>query len=737
MSAATQRKIEELETKVQALSSKNIQLSETCEDYLLLAAISELVNTHHGNLADLLVGVMERICLLQGIPFCAYCVKAGDRLLFKEYYFSLSDAPLSARQISIPSDFSTKHTVHCCVGKKLNSSCRPFKFGDFEFTPKAVMLIACHSSLSPAYLFFAGNTNTPEAYLRKKASLLERITEIICTRIDNMLLADSLGELNKKLDQKVIKRTRQLAEVNEELRREILDRRQAQRELNEERELLMVTMASIGDGVISTDTEGRVVLMNKVAEELTGWSMKEAGSRPLTEIFRIINEQSREPCENPVDKVMKFGEVRGLENNNTVLLARCGREILIGDSGAAIRDISGRIIGVVLVFRDITESRRLESEMFKARKLESVGVLAGGIAHDFNNLLAGIMGNISLAMLRSKKDDDIYSLLAEAEKASHRARDLTQQLLTFARGGEPVKKLSSIADIIRDSSAFVLRGSKVGIEYAIAPDLLPLEIDPGQISQVIRNLIVNAVHAMPAGGLIKIKAENYYIASTTAENLPPGAYVSLRVVDNGIGIKPELLEKIFDPYFSTKQIGSGLGLAITHSIIRKHHGEIRVESWLGKGTEFIILLPALERVKLQAPEKKAATPELHRGQGRILIMDDEEMLRTMLFVMLSRCGYEVIQAVDGEEVVRIYREAAAEGKPIDLVIMDLTIPGGMGGREAVRELRLFDPHVKALVASGYSNDPVMADYAAHGFSGAIAKPFKFQELCEQVQKILD
>ena len=735
MCSDTQRKIEKLGARVQALSAKNIRLSEICEDYLLLAAISELVNTHNGNLADLLGGVMERICLLQGIPFCAYCVKAGDILLFKEYYFSLSDAPLSVRHISLPSDFSTKHTVHCCVGEKLNSSCRPFKFGDFEFTPRAVMLIACHSSLNPAYLFFAGNTNTPEAYLRKKSSLLERISEIICTRIDNMLLADSLGELNRKLDQKVVKRTRQLAKVNEELRREILDRRQAQRELNEERELLMVTMASIGDGVISTDTEGRVVLMNKVAEELTGWSMKEAGSRPLAEIFRIINEQSRQACENPVAQVMKLGEVVGMDSN-TILLSKDGREILIGDSGAPIRDAGGRIIGVVLVFRDITESRRLESEMFKARKLESVGVLAGGIAHDFNNLLAGIMGNISLAMLRSKKEDDIYSLLAEAEKASHRARDLTQQLLTFARGGEPVKKLSSIADIIRDSSAFVLRGSNVGIEYAIAPDLLPLEIDPGQISQVIRNLIINAVHAMPAGGLIKIKAENYYITSDAAENLPPGAYVSLRVADNGIGIKPELLERIFDPYFSTKQIGSGLGLAITHSIIRKHHGEIRVESWLGKGTEFIILLPAIERVKLQAPEQEAATPEPHRGKGRILIMDDEEMLRTMLFVMLVRCGYEVIQAVNGEEVVQKYREAAAEGKPIDLVIMDLTIPGGMGGREAVHKLRLFDPHVKALVASGYSNDPVMADYAAHGFSGAIAKPFKFQELCEQVGKIL-
>lgn len=735
MSAGTQSKIEELEARVKALSAKNIRLSEIGEDYLLLAAISELVNTHHGDLADLLCGVMERICLLQSIPFCAYCLKDGDLLFLKEYCFSLSDKPLSVREICLPSDFSTKSTVYCCVGEKLNPSCKPFQFGDFKFVPKAVMIIACRSSLNPAYLFFAGNTNTPESYLRKKAALLERITEIVCTRIDNMLLTDSLGELNKKLDQKVIKRTRQLAEVNEELRREVLDRRQAQRELNEERELLMVTMASIGDGVISTDTKGRVVLMNKVAEELTGWSMKAAGSRPLTEIFRIINEHSRKPCENPVDKVMKFGETVGLDND-TVLLARDGREILIGDSGAAIRDVSGRIIGVVLVFRDITESRRLEAEIFKARKLESVGVLAGGIAHDFNNLLAGIMGNISLAMLRSKKDDSTHSLLAEAEKASHRARDLTQQLLTFARGGEPVKKLSAIADIIRDSSAFVLRGSKVGIEYAIAPDLLPLEIDPGQISQVIRNLIINAVHAMPAGGLIKIKAENHYIAFTSSKNLPPGAYVSLMVADNGIGIKPELLEKIFDPYFSTKHVGSGLGLAITHSIIRKHHGEIRVESRQGKGTEFIILLPALERVKLQEPEKTALAPDLHGGRGRILIMDDEEMLRTMLLMMLSRCGYEVIQAVDGEEVVRIYRAAVAEGKPIDLVIMDLTIPGGMGGKEAVSELRLFDPEVKALVASGYSNDPVMADYAAYGFSGAIAKPFKYQELCEQVQKIL-
>jgi signal transduction histidine kinase/CheY-like chemotaxis protein len=452
------------------------------------------------------------------------------------------------------------------------------------------------------------------------------------------------------------------------------------------------------------------------------------------EVFSIINEKTGICCENPVEKVLALGQIVELANH-TVLVARDGTRRSIADSGAPIRDRESRIIGAVLVFRDVTEKNRLEEESMKLRKLESVGVLAGGIAHDFNNILTAILGNISLALTSTDPHDDIYELLTETEKASLRAKKLTQQLLIFAKGGEPVKKIAAIAEVIKDSAGFVLHGSKVRSDFALSEELWTVNIDTGQISQVVQNIIINADQAMPSGGVIAITGSNYRLEPGDLLPISPGNYVQIVIKDQGVGIPAAMLDKIFDPYFTTKQQGSGLGLAITYSIISKHDGYITVDSAIGQGTTFTIYLPASpgdpETVKSQG-----VVSTLKTAQGRIMIMDDEEMVRSLVTKALSHIGYDVVSAEDGGEALQLYKEARAAGVPIDLIIMDLTIPGGIGGKDAVNDIHKIDPDVKVIVSSGYSNDPVMADFGEYGFCAALVKPFLMRELMGVVTQAL-
>ena len=515
--------------------------------------------------------------------------------------------------------------------------------------------------------------------------------------------------------------------------RDVNDRKQAEKALAEEKEQLAVTLRSIGDGVITTDISGVIVLLNKVAENLTGWSNDEAAGRPLEEVFHIINEQTREVCENPITKVISSGQINGLANH-TVLVARDGEERSIADSGAPILDAKNNIIGVVLVFRDVTEKQRLEQEALKARKLESVGVLAGGIAHDFNNILAAILGNINLALDYTDPHESTYALLSEAEKASLRAKDLTQQLLTFSKGGEPVRKTTSIAEIITDSASFVLRGGNVRCATWFAPNLLSVDIDPGQISQVIQNIIINAAAAMPHGGVIDIRCENLLEHQHKPPSLHGNTYIVVTIKDSGVGIPSNIIDKIFDPYFSTKQTGSGLGLAISHSIITRHGGHISVESETGKGTVFSIYLVATTNQISDPPVKETGPTAQERG--KIMIMDDDTMVRDIAKAMLTRLGCEVELAAEGEEAIAIYKKNLSAGTPADLIIMDLTIPGGMGGEDAVKQILAINPGAKILVSSGYSNDPIMANYKDYGFCGAIVKPYQMQELNKILQKVL-
>ncbi len=513
---------------------------------------------------------------------------------------------------------------------------------------------------------------------------------------------------------------------------DVTERRRAEEKLAAEKERLTVTLRSIGEGVISTDMEGRVTLINQVAEELTGWTQPEVKGKPLADIFKCVDPKTREPLPCRIANVLDTGR-RNDPGHRSILISRTGQEYLIEDHAASMRDRQRQVIGAVLVFQDITARLQLESEAAKSSRIESIGLLAGGIAHDFNNILTAILGNLSLAKYTCKLPPEICARFDLVENASLRARDLTQQLLTFAKGGAPVRQTASLVELVRESTDFALRGSKVRAEFDLAQDLAPAEIDAGQIHQVIHNLVLNAVQAMPDGGEVRIEAKNFNLLSRAEVPLPPGNYVRISVRDEGPGIPAELLPKIFDPYFTTKRGGNGLGLATAFSIIRRHDGYLMAESTPGLGAVFHLYLPASSNA---VPEPLNLVPGDFRGEGRILVMDDEEPVRLLACSMLRHFGYETLAVKDGGEAVLAYRQARNAGHPFAAVIMDLTIPGGMGGREALQQILAFDPGVRAIVSSGYSNDPVMAKYKEHGFVGVVEKPYTIEELGRALHEVV-
>ena len=515
--------------------------------------------------------------------------------------------------------------------------------------------------------------------------------------------------------------------------RDIDKRRRAEEALAAEKERLAVTLRSIGDGVITTDIDGAIVMLNAVAEKLTGWSQREAEGKPISEVLRLIDTKTRRQDTNPVRQVLQSGAIVG-QASHSLLIARDGSERSVTSSAAPIRDRQSKIIGVVLVFRDVSDKLKMEEELLKVRKLESVGVLAGGIAHDFNNLLAAILGNIDLARHLLPEGEKAATLLQNAEKASFRAKDLTQQLLTFSKGGEPITETASIGEVISESAEFILHGGNVACSYDMQEDLWLVEIDRGQMSQVIQNLILNSKQAMADGGRISIVCRNVEDISGLHLPLPADRkYIRITISDTGAGISADILSRIFDPYFSTRKDGSGLGLAVAHSIITNHHGHISVESAPDTGTAFTILLPA-SAGKMAPPQPASQPPS--EGKGRIMVMDDEEMVREITANMLHHLGYEVVTTASGEETIERYRQLQAASQTVDAVIMDLTIPGGMGGKEAVRLLHDIDPEARVLVASGYSNDPVLAQFRDFGFSATLIKPYRLHDLQQTLQLVL-
>lgn len=514
--------------------------------------------------------------------------------------------------------------------------------------------------------------------------------------------------------------------------RDMTERKIAEDKLADEKERLAVTLRSIGDGVITTDTECNIVIMNKIAEELTGWNLSDASGRPLADVFNIIDEMTRMRCENPAEIVLQTGSITEIDNN-TILISRDGIERIISDSGAPIKDNNNSISGVVIVFRDMTEKRKLLDVVQQTDRLNSLGVLAGGIAHDFNNLLSGIFGYIEMARLKSGPDKVVMDYLDKAFTVFDRARGLTQQLLTFSKGGLPVRRTGDILKLIKESAAFALSGSNISCEFEIDEDLKLCDFDENQIAQVIDNIIINAKQAMPLGGAILVSVKNYYIKPGINTILRSGDYIRISITDTGIGIQQDHLKRIFDPFFTTKQQGNGLGLATCYSIIKKHDGLIEAKSIPGKGSEFIIYLPASEK---EIDRNLYSGSAGFAGSGKILIMDDEDFIRDISLEMLKLLGYSAEEAADGEEALAILAAAEEDGEPFDGAILDLTIPGGMGGRETLAGIRKLYGDMPVFASSGFSEDPVISKPQDYGFTGSIRKPYRKDELSELLGKFV-
>jgi len=407
-----------------------------------------------------------------------------------------------------------------------------------------------------------------------------------------------------------------------------------------------------------------------------------------------------------------------------------------------LRDEKGNTTAVVGFVRDITERKRMQKELIKIQKLETVGVLAGGIAHDFNNSLQTILGYITMVEMKANLDVSSLENMENARKAIFQSRDLTKQLLTFSKGGAPVKRIMSISELVNNSVRLVLVGTSVKCELCIPDNLWNVEADKGQLNQVLNNIVLNACQAMPDGGSIKICAEDFNVVETGSFSLEKGKYIKVSFSDNGVGVPQENLQSIFDPFFTTKQTGSGLGLATAYSIIKKHGGDITVDSEIGVGTTFNIYLPASQKEivlnEMNEFDIRPVEEQEESGEGRVkvLLMDDEYTIRTILSEQLRSLKYVVEAVEEGAEAIRLYKNAREAGKPFDVVIMDLTVSGGMGGKDAIEKLLEIDPGVRAVVMSGYANDPIMANYKEYGFKGVIAKPYDIRELDETLQNVV-
>jgi len=510
-------------------------------------------------------------------------------------------------------------------------------------------------------------------------------------------------------------------EYNCSIVRDITERKNLEKALQESEELFRTLCDSAPIGIFRCDAEGNNIYCNPRWEQITGVSAAEGSGDGW---LSTIHPDDRGAFGKVLAEATASGsgyihEHRKLDPQGDAVWVR----VLV----SPIKGADGAVLGRVGTVEDITEQRQARQEILKAQKLESIGVLAGGIAHDFNNILTAILGNISLARYQVQDPEKVAKRLEDAEKAAARAKDLTQQLLTFARGGEPVKKIIEVRGLLREAAHFALHGSNLCCDFDLAEDLWPLEADEGQLVQVVHNLVLNAVQATQDGGTVSLRARN--LGSRHAGT----GFVEVSVSDNGAGISEQHLEKIFDPYFTTKDQGSGLGLASCYSIVKKHGGTLRAESTLGQGSSFYFVLPASKEPQFPCRDLENS---LSLGSSRILVMDDEEIVRVLSQAILEQLGYLAVCVENGTQAAEFYRKAQEEGAPFAAVILDLTVPGGVGGKEAVQMLLKIDPQVKAIVCSGYSTDPVLANHRAYGFSAVLSKPYRPHDLNKVLQELL-
>jgi PAS domain S-box-containing protein len=509
--------------------------------------------------------------------------------------------------------------------------------------------------------------------------------------------------------------------------------RRSEQALAEEKERLAVTLRSIGDGVIASDLDGTILLINSVAETLTGWPRDEAVGRPLDAVFQSVDPETRKRRDDTIRAMAGSAGTRGC----SLLVARDLSERPIEACATPLCDAQGYTVGMVLAFRDISDALRAQEQQANAGRLASLGLLAGGIAHDFNNILMAIMGNISMVRATTLQSAATSAALVEAEQACVRARQITWQLLTFSKGTVPVRKSVSVPRVLDEAAALALRGSQVTCAFDLTPDLWPIEADDTQLVQVFTNLLINAQEAMPHGGVVAVHGENVVELTRRSEHgldVEPGAYVRITAIDHGIGMPKEHIPRIFDPYFSTKQRGSGLGLATAYSIVKNHGGFVAVASELGRGTAIDVYLPASRlSARREAP---AVVMSDGGGRPRVLVMDDEASTRTVTANMLEFLGYDAEVVESGMAAVERFKRALDAGRPFDAVMLDLVVPGAVGGREAIAHLAGLDPAVRAVLVSGYAQDSIMSAYREYGFVAAMSKPYSLQDLQATLETVI-
>lgn len=508
--------------------------------------------------------------------------------------------------------------------------------------------------------------------------------------------------------------------------RDITEHHQALEAITREKETAQRYLDIAGVMFCALNRAGEIILINRKGSEILGYGDNELLGRNWFDVCLPEHVRARV---KEVFALQLAGELAPVEFYENSVITSTGEERFIAFHNTLLHDEIG-ISGVLFSGEDITEKRLTQNELLKNQKLESLGVLAGGIAHDFNNILTGIMGNISFARMSLQNPEKAEQLLENAEKASLRASSLATQLLTFAKGGTPIKKRVSVGHILEETLALTLRGANVRGIVDIPESLHAIEADEGQLSQVFNNLIINAVQAMPKGGSLAVTAENVSLDLHNKMLLPQGNYVMLSFSDQGCGIAEEDLKRIFDPYFTTKSGGNGLGLASANSVIRRHNGYIGVTSVVGEGTTFQIYLPAIDEASSNHQADTATQMADTQSGGSILVMDDEKMILDIVTEMLEFLGYQVTTCENGEEAVAKYKAEIESGTPFSAVIMDLTIPGGMGGKEAAERILAIDPQANLIVSSGYSNDLIMSDYGSYGFAGAVSKPYSIGKMSQ-------
>ena len=592
-----------------------------------------------------------------------------------------------------------------------------------------------------AVMFLSNMITRPINELKKSAK------NIVDGNLDTFVIntsSDDIGELGSIFNQMTAQLKKSFSELEEyrqhlesqvtirteKLQSEIEQRMQTEEKLRTSSERLSNIFERSPMGIVVFNENFKIIEWNPGCKRIFGYTRDEIIGSPGAKIVP-------EDLQDSVAQVYKslLGTKKSAKNQNENL-TRDGRRILCEWYNTPLTDATNNTVGMLSLVEDITEKIHTEKELLKVKKLESTGVLAGGIAHDFNNLLTAILGSINLVMLDETLSSRSKQLISSAEKASQRAQTLTQQLLTFAKGGAPLREQTSLPELIMDSADFILSGSSTSVNYTLPDDLWYIDADKGQISQVIQNIVLNASQVMSdGGGNLCITCENLSKEHAALDPLlDERAYLKLTIADNGEGMSQQVLERIFDPYFSTKTGGSGLGLAITFSIVRKHNGYIKVESTPNCGTTFTIFLPAASgQAVLKYPEQNNKTA--HKS-ATILLMDDEQIILDVAGEMIRTLGHTAYVSKNGDECLQLYKKMLENGSPPDLVIMDLTIPGGKGGEETFAELQAIHPEIKAIVSSGYSNNPLMSTFREAGFFGSIPKPYVATELNRAIREAL-